>query len=101
MKSKPPPDDLAAAYEAVKAELEAQRGAQKRLAVQYAVVRVLSEAMSLQEGAPQILQAVAQSLNWDAGGLWLKDTPAEVLRCAAFWHRPEIQMEEFADVSRK
>jgi PAS domain S-box-containing protein len=101
MKSEPPPDDLAAAYEAVKAELEVQRGAQKRLAVQYAVVRVLAEAMTLQEGAPLILQAVAQSLNWDAGGLWLKDAPAEVLRCAAFWHRPEIQMEEFADVSRK
>jgi PAS domain S-box-containing protein len=101
MKSEPPPDDLAAAYEAVKAELEAQRGAQKRLAVQYAVIRVLAEAMTLQEGAPLILQAVAQSLNWDAGGLWLKDAPAGVLRCAAFWHRPEIQMEEFADVSRK
>jgi hypothetical protein len=38
MKSKPPPDELAAAYEAIKAELEAQRGVQQRLAVQYAVV---------------------------------------------------------------
>src|SRR6267154_1653622 len=101
MKSKPPPDELAAAYESIKAELEAQRGAQQRLAVQYAVVRVLAEATTLQEGASRILQAVAGSLNWDAGGLWLKDASANVLRCAAFWHRPEVQIEEFADVSRK
>ena len=100
MKSKPPPDELAAAYEAIKAELEARRGVQQRLAVQYAVVRVLADATTLQEGASRILQAVAGSLNWDAGGLWLKDASANVLRCAAFWHRPEIQIEEFADVSR-
>lgn len=100
MTSKPPPDELAAAYEAIKAELEAQRGAQQRLAVQYAVVQVLADATTLHEGASRILQAVAGSLNWDAGGLWLKDAPAKVLRCAAFWHRPEVQTEEFADASR-
>jgi len=100
MTSKPPPDELAAAYEAIEAELEAQRGAEQRLAVQYAVVRVLAEATTLQEGASRILQAVAGSLNWDAGGLWLKDVSANVLRCAAFWHKPELQIEEFADGSR-
>jgi PAS domain S-box-containing protein len=100
MKSTPPPDELPAAYEAIKAELEAQRGAQQRLAVQYAVVRVLAEATTLQEGASRLIEAVAGSLNWDAGGLWLKDAPAKVLRCTTFWHRPEIQIEEFAEVSR-
>jgi PAS domain S-box-containing protein len=100
MKSKPLPDDLRATYEALQVELEAQRGAQQRLAVQYAVVRVLAEAVTLQEGAPHILQAIAESLNWDAGGLWLKDESANVLRCAAFWHKPEIPIEEFANVSR-
>src|SRR5215470_11946363 len=99
MKSKLPPDEVAAAYEALKAELEAQRGAQQRLAVQYAVVRVLAEATTLLEAAPQILQAVAGSLNWDAGGLWLKDAPAETLRCTAFWYRPELPIEAFANVS--
>jgi PAS domain S-box-containing protein len=100
MKSTPPPHELAAAYEALKAELEAQRGAQQRLAIQYEVVRVLADATTLQEGALRILQAVAGGLNWDAGGLWLKDAPAKVLRCAAFWHKPETQIEEFADASR-
>src|SRR5215831_13252679 len=100
MKSKPPPGNLAVAYEALKAELEAQRGAQQRLAVQYAIVRVLADATTLHEGASRILEAVAGSLNWDAGGLWLKDAPAKVLRCIAFWHRPELQIEEFAAVSR-
>jgi PAS domain S-box-containing protein len=101
MKSMPPSDELAAAYEAIKAELDAQRGAQQRLAVQYAVVGVLAEATTLDEAAPQILQAIARSLNWDAGGLWLKEGNPEVLRCTAFWHRPELKIEAFADISSK
>src|SRR5262245_7408130 len=101
MKSKLSQDEVVAAYEAAKAELDVQRGAQQRLAVQYAVVRVLAQAPTLQDGAPLILQAVAESLHWDCGGLWLKDASAPQLRCAAFWHRPGLQIEEFAEESRK
>src|SRR6185369_11905300 len=45
-------------------------------------------------------QAVAESLHWDGGGLWLKDASAPLLRCAAFWCRPEVPIEEFAEASR-
>jgi PAS domain S-box-containing protein len=94
------PERASDGVEAMKAELAAQRGAQQRLAVQYAVVRVLAEATTLQEGSPQILEAVAGALNWDAGALWLQDVKAKVLRCNAFWHRPQLPISGFAEVSR-
>ena len=55
-----------------------RRRAERRLASQYAVTRVLSEALTLEEAVPRITQAVGESLEWDLGVFWRLDKHAAV-----------------------
>jgi len=50
---------------------------QQRLAAQYAIARILSEATTLEAATHQILKAIGENLNWDVGELWLPSTVAE------------------------
>src|SRR5438093_792910 len=58
---------------------------ERRLAVQYAVSRVLAEASSVEEATPRLIEAVAEALAWELGNLWQVDEGAEVLRHAGGW----------------
>ncbi|HEY9249102.1 MAG TPA: PAS domain S-box protein, partial [Rariglobus sp.] len=62
--------------------------AERRLATQGAVSRVLASAESMDEAAPLILGAVADAEGWDFGALWELDEEIGVLRCRETWHRP-------------
>src|SRR5206468_12775452 len=48
-------------------DVTAQKEAERRLAAQYAVTRVLAELNSLREAAPKILQAICDSVDWETG----------------------------------
>ena len=48
---------------------ERQR-AQKRLAVQYATTRIMSESATPSEAIPKILQVIGENLVWDLGEFW-------------------------------
>ena len=74
--------------------------AEQRLAVQYGVTRTLSESHALSEAVTSILACVCETLGWEAGGLWLVDDQAGVLRCPQFWHAPSLDFAEFEAVSR-
>ncbi|HEY9619727.1 MAG TPA: PAS domain-containing protein [Crinalium sp.] len=67
--------------------IERKRG-DRRLSAQYATTRILAESTTLDVAAPQILQAVCESLTWDAGELWCVDGQANVLRFGSAWYRP-------------
>ncbi|MCI0354475.1 MAG: response regulator [Acidobacteria bacterium] len=71
-----------------------------RMAAGYAVTRVLTEASTLEEATPRILQAVCESLGWETGSLWNVDEEAHLLHSAEFWHVPAHQFPEFERVSR-
>ena len=73
-----------------------RRWAERRLASQYAVTRVLSEATTLEEAVPKIIQAIGESLEWDLGVFWRVDKAAEVLRCFDQWKAPSVQADPFA-----
>jgi two-component system sensor histidine kinase/response regulator len=77
-----------------------QKETERRLAAQYAVTRVLAESNSLREAAPKILQAICESVDWQAGTLWLVDRRAKVLRCVDVWIRPGAVADEFAAATR-
>jgi PAS domain S-box-containing protein len=79
---------------------ERKRGEQ-RVAAAYAVTRVLAEANSLAAAAPHILPAIGENLEWDWGALWSFDGEGAPLRCACFWHVPDIETAEFATVTRE
>ncbi len=76
------------------------RRAEQRLALQYAVTRILSKSIDFVEGTHEILQTVCESLGWQVGALWAADHQAEVLRCIDFWHTPSIVATEFERISR-
>jgi hypothetical protein len=66
----------------------------RRLAAQYAVSRVLSQARNLDEAAPEILRIIGEHLGWEAGVLW---TVADgSLRCARTWSAPSAPLGSLA-----
>jgi PAS domain S-box-containing protein len=78
-----------------------RKKAEARLAAQYAVTRALAESNTIDEGAPKILRAVCESLNWEYGSLWTVDRDAHVLRCSQTWHSLGHDADEFESNSCK
>ena len=78
-----------------------RRRAERRLASQYAVTRVLAEAVTLDEAVPKIIQAIGESLEWELGNFWRVDRQAGVLRCAGVWNAETLGPEEFVMETRE
>src|SRR5467141_2394071 len=76
-------------------DISDRRRAERRLTSQYAVTRVLAEATTLEEAVPKIIQAIAESLEWDLGVFWRVDKATGVLRCFDQWKAPSVQADPF------
>ncbi|MGE0548494.1 MAG: PAS domain S-box protein [Kofleriaceae bacterium] len=63
-----------------------QRAADRRFAARNAVTRVLADASTIAISGPRILEAICETLAWDAGELWTIDPSAE-LRRSHHWAR--------------
>jgi PAS domain S-box-containing protein len=74
---------------------------EQRRTAQYAVTRILAEATTLAEAGSSILRAIAESLDWQAGVLWNLDREHGVLRCLEMWHSADVDLGEFARVTRE
>lgn len=72
-----------------------RRRAERRLASQYAVTRVLGVAATLEEAMPRIMEAVGHSLEWDIGAFWRVDKQSGVLHCLNQWKTADIDADEF------
>lgn len=72
-----------------------RRRAERRQASQYAVTRVLSEAVRVEEAVPKIIQAVGESLEWDLGVFWRLDKQSGTLRCLDHWQVATLSASEF------
>ena len=66
------------------------------LIAQYSVTRVLAEAPSLHEAAPQILKNICETLEWAVGTVWQLDKKEGFLRCVETWHIPTANVSEFS-----
>ncbi|NNU97867.1 hypothetical protein, partial [Anoxybacillus sp. EFIL] len=69
-------------------EIVARERAQRHLSSQYEVARILGEAVSFDEVALKVLQAICAKLDFAAGALWKVDEPGGVLRCLGAWCQP-------------
>jgi signal transduction histidine kinase len=72
------------------AQLEHERG---ELAVQYAVVRVLAESLSLADAAPRLLATFCEQLGWQAAALWAlvaDDVPSRALSLLHVRQQPDL-----------
>jgi serine phosphatase RsbU (regulator of sigma subunit) len=75
--------------------------AERRLAAEHAVARILTESTRLTDAAPTILQSISQSLGWDVGVLWTIDRDDEVLRCIEVCHAPMVDIPTFEESCRQ
>jgi signal transduction histidine kinase len=80
--------------------LEQARRSERRLRAQYAVTRVLAESATLKDVGRELLQAIAESLEWELGIFWSVDEKAGVLRFVDVWHAPHVEVPEFIEISR-
>jgi PAS domain S-box-containing protein len=88
-------------YTAVIRDLTERRRAEHYLAAQHAVGRVLVESPPLDEAIPQLMSALAETLDWEVGGFWEHEPDADVMRCVAFWGRDPERLREFEAASRE
>src|SRR5215469_4440721 len=70
------------------------------LLAQYFVTKVLAEAPSLHEAAPQILKSICETLEWAVGTVWKLDKKEGILRCVETWHIPTANVSEFSALTR-
>ncbi len=62
--------------------------AERYLATEHAVSRVLLEARTLEEARPRVLEAFGAGMGWAAGGWWEVDDGGAAIRCAQYWQAP-------------
>ena len=67
---------------AVNYAIERKR-AERHLAAQYGITKVLADAQSLDVAVPRILQTICRVLEWDWGAYWAVDDRG--LRCTVTW----------------
>jgi len=72
-----------------------RRRTEHRLALQYAITRIVSRSIDFVEGTHEILETVCEGLGWQVGVLWSVDHQEEVLNCVDVWHSPILEAGGF------
>jgi PAS domain S-box-containing protein len=70
------------------------------LAVQHAVTRVLTDALSFSAAIPAILRTIGEELGWDCGGFWQLDERSQRLHCTHWWSNQPDDFASFAAHTR-
>jgi PAS domain S-box-containing protein len=81
-------------------DITERRRAQQRLALQYAVTKVLSDSSDFTPIVPELLGTICECLGWEVGLLWLVNKKGTLLYCADVWHQPGASLEQFEKRSR-
>jgi PAS domain S-box-containing protein len=76
-------------------DISDRRRTEHRLALQYAITRIVSRSIDFVEGTHEILETVCESLGWQVGVLWAVDHQEEVLRCVDVWQSPMLDANHF------
>jgi diguanylate cyclase (GGDEF)-like protein/PAS domain S-box-containing protein len=75
---------------AIARDITEKQRAERRLATQIEITRLLTESPTVREAAPRLLQTLCQGIEWDVGELWRVDAEARVLRPEARWPAPLV-----------
>jgi PAS domain S-box-containing protein len=76
-------------------DITERKRTESRLALQYAITKILSESSDFVESMRQILQTICASLDWGVGALWRVDHRAEAMRCFEICHADSMETPEF------
>src|SRR5438552_3804467 len=72
-------------------DVTARLRSDRHRATEIGVTRVLIDAKSFVEAAPQAIAAICQAEEWALGEVWLYDAAASVLRLDGTWHAPGLR----------
>jgi PAS domain S-box-containing protein len=78
-----------------------RRAADRCLAAQLAIMRVLSDSTSLPQATTKIIKTACESLDWDIGAIWEVDQTGRSLTCLDIWRIPETGLGAFETASRR
>jgi PAS domain S-box-containing protein len=80
-------------------EVSDRKRAEQRQAILLDVSQALAEASNLHDAAQRVLRAIGAALEWDLGGMWIVDRPANVLRCVDVWHDAALPADDWKERS--
>jgi len=82
-------------------DITERKQAERRLAAEHTITRLLTHSPSLEQAAPGILHTLLESLGVDVGALWVVDPRRELLR-PSFMHlrTPDPALQQFLEASR-
>jgi PAS domain S-box-containing protein len=83
------------------ADITERKEAERSLAVQYSVARVLSTSPTIEEATPGLVEAIGQALGWEVGNLWRVDDATGVLRAVGGWSASAMLGDRFLGKSRE
>jgi diguanylate cyclase (GGDEF)-like protein/PAS domain S-box-containing protein len=69
-------------------DITTSKESEQRLDAEHEVARVLGDAKTLEEAAPEILRVLCDAFSWAAGELWLLDRQGDTLRRRAIHGMP-------------
>ena len=85
---------------AVARDITESKRAEQRAATQAKMTSVLAAAITLDEAAPQILQAIGTGLGWDCGTIWKWEPAERLLYCVETWQARVSVTGEFDTITR-
>src|SRR4051812_37778513 len=76
------------------------RNGETRLRAHYELVRVLTEASTVDEATQKLLELIGRAFGWPVGVLWTVDPVADVLRHTDEWIDRGVDLGDFVQESR-
>jgi PAS domain S-box-containing protein len=80
-------------------DITERKEAERRLAIEYQVTRLLAEADNVADVMPHVLRILCENLGFLYGARWVHDPQARVLRCVESWCADDPVLEEFRHTS--
>lgn len=84
----------------VSTDVTERHRAERRLGVQYAVARILTESHDPPRAVPELLRILCEGLDWTFGAMWMIDRGGARLRCQGVWTNPRHPAPEMAEAAR-
>src|SRR5262249_18009100 len=76
-----------------------RKRAERLLAVQYSIVKILTESSGLTEASPKIIDTMLENLEWDLGAVWRVDKEANLIKCIGCRSIPSLKDSEFVSIT--
>jgi PAS domain S-box-containing protein len=93
-------DGVVQGFTKVARDATTRKLAEEQLLAQLRLTAVLASATDFEAAARELVGPVWQLLGFEAGGMWVPDEGAGVLRWVHGWHAPGVEADEFEAASR-